>query len=121
MATQTLTIEYDDATGAITSFTGAPGFNQSPTSSLDIGNVIIHPGARPYVDAWYSDHKQAGDTPMKFLLRGIYEASLRHRAAKLLGSAAAVVGAGGEAYQDYAQQVEADLAAALAAMETILP
>lgn len=55
-------------------------------NDLDIGNIVIHKAARPYVDEWYNDVKEPGDTPAKFLLRMIYQFSLTHRANKLRAS-----------------------------------
>lgn len=52
-------------------------------SDLNLGSVIIHRAARPYVAEWFNDLKQAGDTPLRFLLRKVYAEALRHRQAKL--------------------------------------
>lgn len=50
---------------------------------LDLGNVVIHKSALPYVTEWFNDSKRVGDTPVKFILRMMYAEALRHRAAKL--------------------------------------
>ena len=52
-------------------------------NDLDLGNVVIHKAARPYVTEWFDDLKQVGDTPLKFLLRKVYAEALRHRQQKL--------------------------------------
>lgn len=52
-------------------------------SDLSLGTIAIDKAARPYVEEWFDDTKQPGDTPEKFLLRMVYHAALTHRANKI--------------------------------------
>lgn len=109
-------------------------------SDLNLGSLIIHKAARPYVEQWFAETARASDTPAKFLLRMIYTAAAQHRAAKLR---AANTGEPRDFDPDdpsfdpddpathptthegqkalYQHTVQTDLTAALDALETILP
>jgi len=52
-------------------------------SDLDLGRLVVDASARPYVEQWFADMKDPGDTPARFLLRMVYRSALTHRANKL--------------------------------------
>jgi hypothetical protein len=87
-------------------------------ADLDLGNVVIDKAALPYVQEWYADLQQAGDTPMKFLLRMIYQQAIIHRASKLKS-------ADGDthrtAHDGYVTDVDTDEATLLGQIELVLP
>lgn len=88
------------------------------SSDLDIGNVIIDKAARPYVEEWFNDVKRGGDTPQRFLLRMIYEASIVHRARKLKSADEDTHRA---AHENYTSDVDTDQATLLSQVENVLP
>ncbi len=96
-------------------------------ADLDLGNVVIDKNGLPYVQEWFDDTKQPDDTPLKFLLRMVYQSALRHRVQKL-----AVANQGEEsddpATQTHASQafryrikIEDDFSILADAIEGVLP